>query len=306
MKHCVVIYNPHSGTKEYNKDELKSKISNILKKYGYVAKFYQSKYKGAVTDIVQSLSSGVDLVISVGGDGTFNESMQGNFNRDSRLILGHLPTGTTNDIGRMYGYGKDLMKNLELLMDGEVKSVDICTINGAPFVYVAGFGKFMNIPYETTRKDKKRLGYIAYVKKGFETLFDRTKLYELSYDVDGETYHGFYSLMFVTNSTRIAGFQNIFNDIKLDDGKFEVLFCNIKNQKHMLKSLLYLATSDIEHVPGFYYHKTDKVVIHNTKGQKLVWDIDGEKMDIITEDIEIGTERTDLLVPKTNIKKLFK
>ena len=159
MKKCVVLYNKYSGKKkrkEYIDDFLK-----ILKDNDYEVELKPSKYKSHVVDIVKELPDDINLVISIGGDGTFNESMRGNFQRKKRLVLAHIPMGTTNDIGKMFGYGKHPIDNLNLLMDGVKKKIDICTINGDPFIYVAGFGKFMNIPYETKRKNKKRFGYIA-------------------------------------------------------------------------------------------------------------------------------------------------
>lgn len=305
MKKCVVIYNSHSGIKKYEIENVEADFNPILLKYGYTAAYFKSKYKGSITDIVQSLDDDIDLVISIGGDGTFNESMVGNFNRDHKLTLAHLPTGTTNDVGKMYGYGKDLLKNLSLLLEGKIKTVDICTLNDEPFVYVAGFGKFLNIPYETSRKQKKVLGYLAYINKGFIEFFNRAKLYDLTYEVNGKEYSGTYSMMFTTNSTRIAGLQNIFTNIKLDDGLFEVLFCDIKRKKHLVKTLMYLATNDISNVPGLYYYRTDKLIIKNKDGKKIVWDVDGEKRVIEDERIEIKFSKVNLMVPTVNIDKLF-
>ena len=58
----------------------------------------------------------------------------------------------------MFGMGKDPVLNLEMILNGVVKQVDICRINKNPFVYVAGIGKFVNIAYDTPRDMKKRWG----------------------------------------------------------------------------------------------------------------------------------------------------
>ena len=97
----------------------------------------------------------------MGGDGTFNEVMDGNLKRQNRLILSHIPVGTTNDVGVMFGYGKNIKQNLKYLLNGVVKGIDVCLINNKPFVYVAGFGKFMQISYDTPRELKKKLGKIC-------------------------------------------------------------------------------------------------------------------------------------------------
>ena len=77
----------------------------------------------------------------------------------------------------MLGYGQDPIKNMELVLTGEVKTMDICTINNTPFVYVVGMGKFMNIPYETKSSDKRKAGYLAYVKDGIKEALDKLKRY---------------------------------------------------------------------------------------------------------------------------------
>ena len=303
MKKCVVLYNKHSGKK--NKKDFLDDFIKILNSNEYDVEVMYSRYREHIIEIVQNLSDDIDLVISIGGDGTFNEAMRGNFRREKRLLLAHIPLGTTNDVGKMFGYVKDPIKNLKLLMNGVVKKIDICTLNGDPFIYVAGFGKFMNIPYETSRKTKKKLGYLAYVLNATKNFFKITKLHDVTYTIDGEEYNGLYSFMIITNATRIAGMK-IFDNIKLDDNQFEILFCNIKKRKDIIKSLMYLRKTDITHVPGFYYHVSDnlKIKVNDEKG--LPWCLDGEKHDVDGNEIRIAIDRdTKLMIPKTNLDELF-
>lgn len=303
MKKCVVIYNPTSG-KHIKKNFLTTYVDMLLEK-GYDPDIVFSKYKGHIVKIMKELSDDVDLVISIGGDGTFNEAMNGNIAREKRLLMAHIPVGTTNDIGVMFGYGKDLINNLKMLLDGSVKKMDICTVNGKAFVYVAGFGKFMNIPYETTKKQKSKFGYLAYLVNGVKEFFSKTKSMELSYKVDDEVYHGLYSFAIISNANRIAGINNFYNDVKLNDGKFEVMFCNITRKKDILKSLYYLTTSDITKVPGLYFHKTDNLQIA-FKNNEHTWCIDGEKLDNDNNVYDIRVVK-DIMVmlPSGNVNQLF-
>ncbi len=304
MKKCAVIYNPHSGKK--HKEEFMDNFLNILSSRGYESKLYVSKYKGNIMEIVESLPNDIALVISLGGDGTFNESMRGNFKRKKRLVLAHIPLGTTNDIGKMFGYGKNVLRNLMLLLDGEIRNVDICTINNEPFVYVAGFGKFMNVAYDTNSKIKNKIGYSAYLINALENLLKFTKMHEISYVIDNEEYNGLYSFILIANATRIAGISNIFEDVKLNDNKFEIVFCNIRKRKDILKTLYYLKKDDIAHVPGFYVHKTDNIKIKFNDEKKITWCIDGEKFETEDNKAEIAIDKNvQIMIPKTNIDKLF-
>lgn len=303
MKKCVVIYNPHSGKK--SKNTFLKQYKQILEQNDYEVITYFTKYHGHATEIVLDLEI-VDLVISVGGDGTFNEVMCGNFKRSEKLLLAHIPLGTTNDIGSMFGYTKNPINNLKLIMKGVVKAIDICTINGDPFVYVAGFGKFMNVPYETSRDLKKKYGYLAYMMEAFKSFKSTTKLYDITYEIDGEVYRGLYSFMIASNANRIAGVNNFFRDIKLDDDRFEVLLCNLSSKKDIIKSLYYLKMHDITKVPGFYFHKTDNLKITFNGVSKKKWCIDGEKYEAETNTFDIKVvPGIKLLIPNKKIDTLF-
>lgn len=303
MKKCLVVYNPNSG--KYNKEVTLPKIEKILNEYDYSVIIEKTKYKGDATSIVANIDK-CDLVVSIGGDGTFNEVMTGNFMRKDRIVLCHLPSGTTNDVGAMWGYGKNMLNNLKLALNGKVKRIDICTINDKPFVYSAGFGKFMNIPYETPRELKKRIGYLAYIREGARDFFRKVKLYDITYEVDNEKYRGLFSFALITNANRVAGINNFYKDIKLDDNKFEVLLCNITKLKDIVKTLYFFALYDASKIPGFYFYQTDNIKIKFNSPLKKPLCIDGESFDDMSGSYNIKIDHNVyVLMPKKNINSLF-
>lgn len=303
MKTCYILYNKKSG-KAKRKDYIPY-FTKVLGEYGYETTVLVSEYKEHVIKLVKDLPNNVDLAISIGGDGTFNELVRGNYQRKHRLLLGHIPMGTTNDIGKMLGFGKNPKKNIKLLLEGVQKRMDICLINNNPFIYVAGFGNYTGIPYETGKTMKSFMGYFAYLFNALKNFIKRNKLYDIRYEVNGEIHSGFYSFMLITNATRIGGIK-IFDEIKLDDDQFEILFCNLRKRKHIVQSLYYLTRKDITNVPGFYFYKTNKLKIKINSSKQLPWCLDGERCDIDDELINIKIDKhTTILVPKTNIDELF-
>ena len=303
MKKCLVVYNPNSG--KYNKEVTLPKIEKILNEYDYSVIIEKTKYKGDATSIVANIDK-CDLVVSIGGDGTFNEVMTGNFMRKDRIVLCHLPSGTTNDVGAMWGYGKNMLNNLKLALNGKVKRIDICTINDKPFVYSAGFGKFMNIPYETPRELKKRIEHLAYIREGARDFFRKVKLYDITYEVDNEKYRGLFSFALITNANRVAGINNFYKDIKLDDNKFEVLLCNITKLKDIVKTLYFFALYDASKIPGFYFYQTDNIKIKFNSPLKKPLCIDGESFDDMSGSYNIKIDHdVYVLMPKKNINSLF-
>jgi diacylglycerol kinase (ATP) len=303
MKTCAVIYNPNSG--HILKNKYLKEYKKILMHHNFNPKFISTEYHGHAKEIVNHLDK-YDLVISMGGDGTFNEVMSGNLERKEPLVLAHIPVGTTNDVGVMFGYGKDIKRNLKDLLNGVVKEMDVCVINGRPFVYVAGFGKFMQISYNTPRKLKKRYGYIAYLIEGIKDFFSPTKLYNLTYKVNGIEKKGKYSFVIISNANRIAGINNFYRDIKLDDDKFEVLFCNFKRRFDIIATFTTVMATDITKSSGLEFYRTNHLEIQFDDYPKKAWCVDGEKLDRAVLNYEINNIRhVKIMLPRKNIDKIF-
>ena len=237
MKKCVVIYNPNSG-KLTNRNDVK-KIYKLLENYDYETEIIYTEYRGHAKEITKKLKN-VDLLLCAGGDGTLNEVISGNIERKKPILLGHLPLGSVNDVAHMYGMSNNTVNNIVMLLNGVEKNIDVCLINNNPFVYVACMGAFVDISYATPRKLKEKYGRFAYVLYGIKQLKQKLKFFNVKYTVDGKTYEDKFSFIFVTNSNRVGGVNNIYDDIKLDDNKFEVLLCDIKNKWDILKALYHL------------------------------------------------------------------
>ena len=305
IKKCIIIYNPNSGKKRIKK--YLPEIIKILEKKDYEAEVIATKYKKHAIKIIEELDNSIDLVMSFGGDGTFNEVMTGNLKRKHKLLLTHIPVGTTNDIGAMLGYGKNIIENVKLSLKGVIKDFDIGMINNQPFIYVAGIGKFTNLSYETPSDLKRKIGHFAYIKEGIKTFFQKTKLYDISYEINGEKYRGLFSLVLISNANHIAGIKNIYKNVKLDDDQFEIIFCNLKKKKDIIKTLYFLTMYDSSKVPGFYFYRTNKLKFRINNAEEDTWCIDGEKLEKDDHNEYNITIKNNIkiLVPKKNIKKLF-
>ncbi len=304
MKKCVIVYNPQSG--KLKKKEFLQSFYDLLRKYGYETEIKYTKKKKDAIEIVKKLPD-VDLVISAGGDGTLNEVITGNLSRKKRLTLANLPMGTTNDVGSMYGYTKNnYMKNLELLLEGVKKKIDVCFINETPFVYVACLGDYIDMAYSTPRSLKKKYGKIAYVIYGLKQLRNKIHSYDVRYKVDGKTYEGRYSFFFITNASRVAGLNDVYYDIKLDDNKFEVAFCHVKNKRELMKVFFLVNNMDLKDVPGITYYQTNNLELEFLTNPKVSWCIDGEEYISSRKKFIFRIDReTNMMLPKKNVVKYF-
>ena len=304
MKKCVIIMNPESGKKK--KITTYQDFYDILRKYGYDTEIIFTKAKGDAKNIIQALDEKTSLVIGAGGDGTLNEIVSGNELRQKKLTIAPLPMGSTNDVGNMYGLNKSVFENLEEILQGKAKKIDICYINDTPFVYVACLGDFIDMAYATPRSLKKRYGKIAYILYGMKQLRNKINRYEIKYKVGEEEHEGTYSFIFISNSSRIAGQPDVYYDVKLDDNMFEVALADIKTKKDMLKTIVLASTIDVKDIPGITYYQTDRFELEFLTGPKTSWCIDGEEYKSpATKFVFNVNQDMKMLVPRENITKLF-
>ena len=304
MKKCVIIINPQSGKKK--KITTYEEFYDRLRKYGYDTEIILTKAKGHAKNIMEELDDDIDLVISAGGDGTLNEIVAGNMRRRKKLIVAPLPLGSTNDVGGMYGLDNNVYNNLEKILKGEVRKVDICYINNTPFVYVACFGDYIDMAYSTPRYLKEKYGKIAYILYGIKQFRPRINTHEIKYKVDGKEYEGTYSFIFISNSSRIAGQPDIYYDIKLDDNLFEVALANVKNFQEMAKLIVQITTIDAKKIPNITYYQTNSFEIEFKEPLNTSWCIDGEEYETDTKVFKFYVDqKMKMLIPKENINELF-
>lgn len=304
MKKCIMIYNSQSGKKK--NEEFITLSKKVMNEYGYNLEVKYTKSKGHAVKLVSELSDDVDLVVSAGGDGTFNEVVTGDLKREKKLLIANLPLGTTNDVGSMYGYHKDIEENLRLLLEGDIKNIDVCKINNRAFVYFGGIGSFVNVSYDTPRKLKEKYGRTAYIIYALKQFGGKLKTYDITYEIDGVKQSSKYSFIFITNSSSVAGVSDIYPDVKLDDNKFEVLLCDIKTKFQLIRKVSMLKKKDIRKIPGLTYYETDNIKIEFEKVPADSWCLDGEEMKHNTKTFNFSiSKEINVLVPKVNIDKLF-
>lgn len=304
MKKCKIIMNPQSGKK---KKVNYHAMYDLLRKHGYDGEIIFTKGAKDATRIVEELPNDVDLVISCGGDGTLNEVVTGDMKRKHKLTLANLPLGTVNDVGNMYGLNKGILENLELLLSGKPKKIDVCYINDSAFVYVACLGDYIDMAYSTPRELKAKYGKLGYVLYGVKQFITKkVHHYRVRYTVNGKAYEDDLSFFFITNSSRIAGFNDVYYDIKLDDGMFEVAFAKINRKKDMFSTLIQLGTKDIKDVKEVTYYRTKEIEIEFLDPPKSSWCIDGEEYKYTGTTFNLKVvQGPKMLLPKDNVKLLF-
>ena len=149
-------------------------------------------------------------------------------------------------------------------------------LNGRFFNYVAGFGAFTKISYDTDQHMKNMFGYGAYILNMLGSL-PKNLAYRVHATVehDGKTEEGDYIFGGITNSTQIAGVQSpILSEARLNDGYFEALLVTAPNDLIDVTEIAHILASgrtDSEYVQTF---KARDMTFRTER--PVGWTVDGE------------------------------
>lgn len=166
MDKWLVVVNPNAGIGKVARDW--KKISSILDRrdFDYQAVFTRAPFHA--TELVREhIAGSFRKIVSVGGDGTLNEVVNGIFGQDhwptTGITLGVIPVGTGNDWIRTYNIPTDYEGAVEVLSNGRTMLQDAGTVsfmNGPEnltryFINMAGLG-FDGLVAQKTNADKAR------------------------------------------------------------------------------------------------------------------------------------------------------
>ena len=221
-KRLLFVFNPHSGT-----GQIKNKLVNIVDiftKAGYDVTCYPTQDRADGMDKIIACGKEYDRIVCSGGDGTLDEIVTGYIRAEiGDIPLGYIPTGSTNDFANTLGIPKDMEKAAGIAVNGSVQYCDVGELNNKTFVYVAAFGLFTDVSYDTDQNLKNVMGHMAYILEGAKRL-GQIRSYKGTITCGDQTLNEDWIFGMVSNSRFVGGMHTI-NSSKVDltDGEFEVM-----------------------------------------------------------------------------------
>lgn len=271
-KKLLFVFNPRSG-KGLIKNYLVEIIDTMVKA-GYEVTAYTTQAQGDAVSKVETEAQNYDLIVCSGGDGTLDEVVTGINRSGISRPIGYIPAGSTNDFANSLGIPKDMVKAAHTAVSGRVFPCDVGYFNGDTFVYVAAFGLFTQVSYQTPQHWKNILGHAAYILEGAKRLHDIPS-YVMHVAHDGEEFTDKFIFGMVTNSISVGGFRGMTgDDVKLDDGVFEVTLIKSPQTPLELNEILASLTNLIDDTDLIYSFKTKELQI--TAEENVAWTLDGE------------------------------
>lgn len=272
-KKVLVLINPNSGKK--NSKESVLDALNVFSANNYQMEIYLSQKPMDVTCYIEENGERFDVVAVFGGDGTLNEATNGLMKLKHKPVISYFPTGTMNDFGTNFGLTNDMKQCANIACVGHIESFDVGKMNSRYFNYVAGFGAFCNVSYETKQELKKQIGNMAYIIKALHEI-PNLHPYHVKMNLDGKVFEKDLMFGLIINGNRVAGFEMVEQaDNTFKDGLFDIIL--VEHTPNPLELYNYpLGVLHPELNMKYVERYQAKSIIIESQ-EKLAWTLDGEE-----------------------------
>ncbi len=267
--------------------------ASLVQRFGseFTTRFYETTGPRTAEDLSEAaLRDGCDFIISVGGDGTLNEVVNGFLRAGGKskfsATLGVMPFGTGNDFARGIGMQRSLDQLEELIHRNQPRFLDAGSLSftrkdGSSYIRYfdniadLGIGAQVVAHVNGVHLRKKILG-------GFLTFFLSVLFVFVTYRHKkvrvrwgDQTFEGPVLGLVAANGRYFGSGFGIAPDAKLDDGQFElVIFANVSVIDYIRNFSKLRKAERIAH-PEVHYYRTDHLWVE-PDGQVVVVEADGE------------------------------
>lgn len=271
-KKMLFFVNPKAGHGEVRSVLLE--LLQIFTQGGYDVTVHPTSGPREITRVIRDVGEQYDMVVSIGGDGTLNESVSGLAVLEHPPVLGYIPGGTVNDVGATLSLSKNPLEAARTIVDGKEFTMDIGAFNDRWFTYVAAFGAFTDVSYATPQPDKRILGRLAYLLQGVNRLADIRPIHMRMF-VDGKMVEDDVLFGMAASTTSVGGFKIKEKlSVSLNDGLSEILVVrNVESLEDFNRVATAILKQDFKS-PYFYYCKASEVRFQFD--EPVAWTLDGE------------------------------
>lgn len=272
MKKVLFIYNPKAGKSGIV--TYLSQIIDTISRHDYEITIYPTKKHGDGEKKAKEHDNRYDRIICSGGDGTLDEIVTGVMKSGSMVPIGYIPAGSTNDFARSINIPRNMPEAAIVASGNKLFKCDIGRFNKKYFVYVAAFGMFTDVAYDTDQNLKNVFGYAAYIAEGIKRI-QTIKPIPLQISYDDQVISDNFLVGMVTNSNSVGGLKALPGEnVDLSDGLFEVLLVKAPESVIELNSIIPAVLDHRIKSDCVISFKCSSVTIKSD--EPISWTLDGE------------------------------
>jgi len=275
----LFLINPSAG-----KSEIKNKaldIIDLFTKNGWKVTVHTTQRPLEIPSIVMRSAGQYHMIVCCGGDGTLNETVTGLMHCENRPLLGYIPAGTVNDFAYSLHLSKNMITAAHTIVNGVPFACDIGAFEDRFFTYIAAFGAFTDVSYQTPQQSKNILGRAAYFLEGIKRL-PSIRAYQMTVTHDRGIIEGEFLFGMITNSISVGGFKMTDRiDVSMNDGLLEVLL--VRNPMVAAEGQQIMNDFLPQEYDSEFFVRFRTKKLHVFSPETVQWTLDGEYGGTLSE-----------------------
>lgn len=275
-KSALVIINPSSGKEQATEYEELIR-ETIQDTYSEITVKYTEGEGDATRYAKEAAEDNYDFVVSLGGDGTVNETVNGLAPFTNPPKLGIIPLGTVNDLARSLNIPMKPADAIKLLISGIETKIDVGLANDTIyFTNILAVGNAAKAIHQVDSAEKSKFGPIAYLKAiGKEIMDDQP--FPVKFEMEENIWEDDVSIILVSLIDSLGGLKTIVNEVENGDGNFHIFAIKNFNLIELAKMTPSLVMGNLKESKKVHYFKTTQINITTSAGEVQESDIDGEQ-----------------------------
>lgn len=279
MKKMLFVMNPYAGQKKANR--YLAEIIGEFNRAGYEVLVHMTAGNRDAERIVAEKAGQVDVVVCAGGDGTFNETLNGIMKSGANTPVGYIPCGSTNDFAASLKLPTNPLKAAKAIVEGEPVFYDVGKFADRYFSYVASFGAFTKASYATPQSVKNALGHTAYLLEGIQELSQIRKEH-VRFEFDDQVIEDDFLFGAISNATSMGGILTLDpKQVDMRDGKFELLLVRAPRDLMEVSECILALQNKKYNCAMMTFVSTSQLKI--TADPDMNWTLDGERKEGLGE-----------------------
>ena len=267
-KNIIFVVNPISGTQ--GKKAILKWIDERIDRSIYDYSIVRTEYAGHASIIAKEAArDGLDIVVSIGGDGTINEI--GRSLVHTNTALGIIPCGSGNGLARHLRIPMEPKAAIEIINQGDKCCIDYGKINNIPFFCTCGVGfdAFVSLKFA----DSGKRGLLTYLENTLhESLVYQPETYEIENEEGTMKYKAF--LIACGNASQYGNNAYITPQASLTDGLMDITIMEPFTVLDVPSLSFQLFNKTIDQNSRIKTMRAKKIKIHRTKEGVLHFDGD--------------------------------
>jgi diacylglycerol kinase (ATP) len=290
------IINPVSGSRRSM--DVVLELTRKLRQDGDVVSMYKTQCPGDARRFSEAIAHDVDVVVTVGGDGTVSEVVHGLSEHPIPIVV--LPTGTENLLSQEFGLRADADLLYTTLNANCRQWIDVGVVNGRRFMIVAGIGFDAEVVRRLVEDRRGHITHLTYFWPLWRTFWSH-RFPSFRVAADGETVFEGRGLVFVGNISRYAIGLKLLRDAVCDDGLLDLCVFPCRWQAGLLYHAACAALRKHVARGQVIYRHCREIVVDSD--EKISLEVDGDLAGYLPATFNIIERRGIFLVPPPRFRK---